>query len=78
MYAIDEDDSENVEESAEDENDLQAWCLLEESESEQWQEVIIRRNKQESEESQSSFTVERGEQSKFESEEDHGGERHSG
>ena len=37
LYAIDEDDSENVEESAEDE---------EESESEQWQEVISRRNKQ--------------------------------
>ena len=46
MYAIDEDDSENVEESAEDEDDLQAWCLLEESEHEQWQEVISRRSKQ--------------------------------
>ena len=46
LYAIDEDDSENVEESAEDEDDLQAWCLLEESENEQWQEVISRRNKQ--------------------------------
>ena len=46
MYAIDEDDSENVEELAEDEDDLQAWCLLEESENEQWQEVISRRNKQ--------------------------------
>ena len=45
MYAINEDDSENVEESAEDEDDLQAWCLLEESENEQWQEVISRRNK---------------------------------
>ena len=46
LYAVDEDDSENVEESAEDEDDLQAWCLLEESENEQWQEVISRRNKQ--------------------------------
>ena len=46
MYAIDEDENENVEESAEDEDDLQAWCLLEESESEQWQEVISRRKKQ--------------------------------
>ena len=45
LYAIDEDDSENVEESAEDEDDLQAWCQLEESENEQWQEVISRRNK---------------------------------
>ena len=46
LYAIDEDDSENVEELAEDEDDLQAWCLLEENENEQWQEVISRRNKQ--------------------------------
>ena len=46
LYAIDEDENENVEESAEDEDDLQAWCLLEESESEQWQEVISKRNKQ--------------------------------
>ena len=46
LYAIDEDENENVEETAEDEDDLQAWCLLEESESEQWQEVISRRNKQ--------------------------------
>ena len=47
LHATDEDDSENVEESAEDEDDLQGWCLLEESENEQWQEVISRRNKQE-------------------------------
>ena len=46
LYAVDEDDSEKVEESAEDEDDLQAWCLLEESENEQWQEVISRRNTQ--------------------------------
>ena len=44
LYAIDEDGDENVDESAEDEDDLQAWCL-EESENEQWQEVISRRNK---------------------------------
>ena len=30
----------------EEEDDLQAWCLLEESESEQWREVIHRRSKQ--------------------------------
>ena len=30
MYAIDEDDSENVEESTKNEEDLQAWCLLKE------------------------------------------------
>ena len=46
MCAIDEDDSENVEESAENEEDLQAWCPLEESENEQWQKVISRRSKQ--------------------------------
>ena len=45
-YAIDEDDSENVEESTENKEDFQSWCLLEESENEQWQEVISRRNKQ--------------------------------
>ena len=42
---MDEDDSENVEGTTEKE-DLQAWCLLEESENEQWQEVISRRSKQ--------------------------------
>ena len=33
-------------ELAEDKDDLQAWCLLEENENEQWQEVMSRRNKQ--------------------------------
>ena len=42
MYAIDEDDSENIAESVDNEEELQAWCLLEESEHEQWQEVISR------------------------------------
>ena len=46
MYAVDEDENENIEESVEEEDDLQAWCLLEESESEQWHEVINRRSKQ--------------------------------
>ena len=46
LYAVDEDENENVEESAEEEDDLQAWCLLEESESEQWREVISKRSKQ--------------------------------
>ena len=46
LCAVDEDDSENVEESAENEEDWQAWCVLEESENEQWQEVICRRDKQ--------------------------------
>ena len=42
---MDEDDGENAEESTENEKDLQAWCLLEESENEQWQEVISKQNK---------------------------------
>ena len=53
LYAVDEDENENTEESVEDEDELQAWCLLEERESEQWQEVISRRAKTQSEESQS-------------------------
>ena len=47
---MDEDDSEDTKEysnrSTESEEDLQAWCILEESESEQWQEVISRRIRQ--------------------------------
>ena len=50
LYAMDEDDSEDTKEysnrSTESEEDLQAWCILEESESEQWQEVISRRSRQ--------------------------------
>ena len=45
MYAVDEDDGENAEESTENDEDLQAWCLLEESQNEQWQEVISKHNK---------------------------------
>ena len=47
VYAVDEDDGENAEESTENEEDLQAWCLLEESENEQWQDVISKQNKRE-------------------------------
>ena len=74
LYAIDE----NIEESADNEEDMQAWCLLGESENEQWQEVISRRDKQRTKKVKSSVTVERGEQSQFESEEDCGGERQVG
>ena len=42
LYAIDEDDSERVEDATDNEEDLLAWCLSEESEHEQWQDVIIR------------------------------------
>ena len=45
LCAVDEDDGENAEESTENEDYLQAWCLLEESENEQWQEVISKQNK---------------------------------
>ena len=45
LYAFHEDDSEIVEEAADNEEVLQLWCSLEESENEQWQEVISRRNK---------------------------------
>ena len=38
-------DGENAEESTEHEEDLQAWCFLEESENEQWQDVISKQNK---------------------------------
>ena len=58
MYAIDEDDSENVEEATDNEEELQPWCLQEESESDQVQEVVSRRDKQKGEESQSSVTIE--------------------
>ena len=50
LYAMYEDDSEDTKEysnrSTESEEDLQAWCILEESESETWQEVISRRSRQ--------------------------------
>ena len=45
IYATDEVDGENAEESTEHEEDLQAWCFLEESENEQWQDVISNQNK---------------------------------
>ena len=45
LYAIDQDGSENAEESNENEEGLQAWCLLEGSENELWQEVISKQNK---------------------------------
>ena len=65
LYAVDEDDSEDTKEhsnrSTESEKDLQAWCILEKSESEQWQEVISRRSRQR-EENQSRVIVKRGEQ----------------
>ena len=46
IHAIDGDDSENVEEATDNMEDLQALCLSEESENEQWEEVVSRRDKQ--------------------------------
>ena len=46
LCATDENDSENVEEATDNDEELQVWCLLEESENEQWQEVVSRRDKQ--------------------------------
>ena len=45
MHAIDEDDSENIEELDDNEEDLQACCLFEKGENEQWREVISRRRR---------------------------------
>ena len=42
MYAIDEDDSEDIKKS---DNGEDLWCLLEESDIEQWQGVISRGDK---------------------------------
>ena len=77
LYAFGEDGSE-AEESVENEEDLQAWCMLEESENEQWQEVISRRSKQRAKKvNQASLSsVECSQQ--FESEEDYGDERQVG
>ena len=77
LNAMDEDDSENTEESAENEEDLQAWCILEESESEQWQEAISRRSKQSAKKVNQASLLS-VEQSQIEPEKDCGGERQVG
>ena len=46
FYANDEDESETIEETLDNNEELQAWCLLELGETEQWQVVISRRDKQ--------------------------------
>ena len=65
LYAIDEDDGENAEESTENEEDLQACCLLEKKR--KW--TVAGGDQQteqaKGEEGQSSVTVECGEQSQF-------------
>ena len=44
--ANDQEENDVSEELHDNGEELQAWCLLEESENEQWQEVISRRDKQ--------------------------------
>ena len=46
MYAVDEDESENIQETRDNDEERQAWCLLAESANEQLQEVISRRDTQ--------------------------------
>ena len=45
LNAVDEDKGDISEAEREDEHELHAWCLLEESENEQWQEVISKKSK---------------------------------
>ena len=43
LNAVEEDTGDISEEVHEDEDELHAWCLLEESENEQWQEVASKK-----------------------------------
>ena len=45
LIAVDEDKGYISEGVQDDEDELHAWCLLEESENEQWQEVISKKSK---------------------------------
>ena len=45
LNAVEEDKGDTSEDVHEDEDELQAWCLLEESENEQWQEVSSKGSK---------------------------------
>ena len=45
VKAVEEDKEDISEEGHEDEDELHAWCLLEESENEQWQEVTSKKSK---------------------------------
>ena len=44
LYAIGKAESEINDEAADNEEELQAWCLLQESEHEQWQEPVDKKN----------------------------------
>ena len=44
LNAVDEDKGDTREKVHEDDDDLHAWCLLEESENEQWQEVTSKKS----------------------------------
>ena len=45
LNAAEEDKGDTGEEVREDDDELRAWCLLEESENEQWQEVVSKKSK---------------------------------
>ena len=65
LYAIDEDESENIVETLDTDEELEAWCLLEDSENEQWQEVKKQTRRTTGEDSQSRVTHGCGKQSKI-------------
>ena len=44
LNALEEDKGDISEEVHEDDDELQAWCLLEESENERWQEVVSKKS----------------------------------
>ena len=71
LARLDEDETENIEETPNNDEELQAWCLLEEPENEQWQEVISRRDKHKVLKANQASPFECGEQSKFELKENH-------
>ena len=65
LYAIGEDESEVNEQATSNDDELQAWCLLEERDHEQLQEVMSRRGKTKTEESCECVTAECGKRKKF-------------
>ena len=69
LYAIGGEESGVNEEAFDNEEELQAWCVVEESEHEQWQEVISSRDKPKTVANRACLTAECGTQSKFESQE---------
>ena len=65
LYAIDEEDELN-EEAPDNDEELQAWCALDENENEHWQEGDQQRRQTNNEDSRSCVAIESGKQSKVE------------